>query len=355
MIWATAANTSDRWDAHVLLLALDRQGRTSECFRANFPGCAVLIEPGCPVIFDERRQRWQISNPDPHQSRISLLLQGHAQATPIQAQHIHIPIAPFEHPGPLTFDLLVDAPEIVPSVRYFFGLSTQLTRLSYPIFQLAPGVPVALHAQLHPLEPLNQAHTHFALADATPRATHFRTTLGYPLTLAPIANKSRYAIQYDPVDDQAYYVPAGQWQLGVQRNGAAEAVQARDDLMCGLSGVEYLGLATDSSMYFIPGGPAYAPSFGQADGQNDTQRLTNTLANCPYPVTTSWIYVGREVGDTHYYAQPDKSVYYHYNQKRPIRTFSTTWRSPERPCQASRTWPDFRWCPTRACKRIAAS
>ncbi len=72
-----------------------------------------------------------------------------------------------------------------------------------------------------------------------------------------------------------------------------------------------------SSICFVPGGPAYAPGFGQPGPQQDAgQRLTGTLAGCPNPVTTSWAYVNSPSSVTTYYAQPDASIYYHYDAQR---------------------------------------
>lgn len=317
LVWTPSPAGAAAPEQQALILALDQQGYTSDRFQLDVSGLSLVIDKGCPVTYNAERQQLEIADPDPRQSRIVLTNLAAGQPNPSALQRVAISAAASEAHGSLTFEMAIGGPAIVPSIRFFFGAAAQLTRLYYPIFSTPLATPTTVQARIHPLHPFDSARTYFALNDAATYETNFRTTLGYPLALASIAGESRYALQYDPLDNQAYYVLAGKWQAGVVRQGQLGAVTQQDDLMCALSGVEYISLFADTSICFAPGGPAYAPGFGQpAQPGSVGQRLTSTLAGCPNPVTTSWAYVNSPSNTTTYYAQPDTSVYYHYDLQR---------------------------------------
>ena len=171
----------------------------------------------------------------------------------------------------------------------------------HPIFA---DTALALAASLDPSRPLDPARSFLAFPDTEPIASRYLTNLGHRLSLAPAAGAKlvfapRPPDTGDPADSPVYLVPSGDFTLSL--TGA--------NLMCGISGVEYLKLprAGASTLTFVPGGAAYA-------GGDEQQPLTSAA-------TTAWAYVrcdaahghlpGPSAGDgtpVPYCAQPDSSV-----------------------------------------------
>jgi hypothetical protein len=192
-----------------------------------------------------------------------------------------------------------------------FPGSGLLTSWRYPIFNVAaPTLP--LNASLDPLNPLASTRTYFAFTGTgTPLASYFRTTLGYPVTLTPQDN-ARLVAATRPVTttaapgDPLYLIPQGDFALGVVRGVGATAQP--DQVMCGLSGVEYVTLLDGATnlLRFTPGQAAYAPGFvpGQPATPNATGQALTAAA------TTAWASIVTATGTPTYYAQPDQATLY---------------------------------------------
>ncbi len=197
-----------------------------------------------------------------------------------------------------------------------------LDSLRLPLF--AAGL--NLYANLDPLAPLTPARSFFAFhgADAgqpsapepAPAASHLRTTLGEPVALKPLTGSAapsgfaalvlapRPLASVATPRDPAYLVPRGDF--------APEGVGAQ--LMCGLSGVEYVGLAAAGSVLsFFPGAESFAKGFapGKPPGYSS---LTPT--DTP---TTAFAQVTAAVPGARlkYFAQPDQSVLYNHGDLAP--------------------------------------
>jgi hypothetical protein len=194
-----------------------------------------------------------------------------------------------------------------------------LASLRYPVFNQA----LALYANLDPLAGLNPARTFFAFnaADAGQQsngapaavASYFNSTMGDSFSLQPLTGSnaptgfaalvfSRNQQGGSPsAHDPFYIVPKGDFALQTSRSGTV-------DLMCGLSGVEYLMLAGATNLIsFFPGNPAYAQGFfpGEQPGYTDLQPQVMP--------STSYSSVTTVSSSMDYFAQPEQSVLYNYN------------------------------------------
>ncbi|HMV50532.1 MAG TPA: hypothetical protein PKD31_22520, partial [Blastocatellia bacterium] len=199
--------------------------------------------------------------------------------------------------------------------------SFSLASLRYPIFNQA----LTLYANLDPLAPLQPARCFFAFnaADAGQTGdaaatlqTFFNATLGDAFALQPLTGSAAptafaslvFAIKQQSsaptVRDPFYLVPRGDFALQTTRSGTV-------DLMCGLSGVEYIELGeTANVISFFPGNNAFAEGFfpGQKPGFTNLQPSVAP--------TTSFAAVTQTSGSLDYYAQPDQSVLYNYNSQK---------------------------------------
>ncbi|MBI1766472.1 MAG: hypothetical protein HYR56_34125 [Acidobacteria bacterium] len=210
-----------------------------------------------------------------------------------------------------------------------------LGTMRYPVFSQG----LTLYANLDPLAALNPARSFFAFngADAGQAAagaapavtTYYSGTLGDALSLLPLpasAASTAFAALVFAVNqgasaqsasDPYYLVPRGDFVWQSQRRGAVE-------LMCGLSGVEYVGLtlnqaaneaaneavneaALQTLVSFFPGHEAFA--FGFQPGQKPG---VNSLKPTDAP-TTAFATVTAAADALDYFAQPDQSVLYNYD------------------------------------------
>jgi hypothetical protein len=99
-----------------------------------------------------------------------------------------------------------------------------------------------------------------------------------------------------------YFVPEGSFVIGHDEADRADATGI-DRVVCGTSGLEYLGIPLDSgcALTFVPGQAAYAPLGTSTTGED---ALTEHG-------TTSWVYVESPPSATvRYYSQPEDAPLY---------------------------------------------
>ena len=202
-----------------------------------------------------------------------------------------------------------------------------LNSFRYPLFSEA-GQSFPLYATLDPLNPMDATRSFFAFlasepsqagASPTPIPTYYRTILGHEVTLTAVDAQSCLVFAASSATPHtAYLVPSGNFLAGVTNAGSNLDDSNQQRLICGLSGVEYIILATDSAqqpltqLAFTPGQPAFVKGFSpdSTEKQNSLQ-LTGDM-------TTSWVYAHRagastDPGQVVYCAQPDNSVLYKQN------------------------------------------
>jgi hypothetical protein len=198
----------------------------------------------------------------------------------------------------------------------------------YPVFDLAPlsgGAPLTV--TLDPLGPLDESRTVFAFASAgTALPSTYRTPVGGVLTLAPQPGAALvFSERLSAVDAKGkpivtpgrrvlYMIPKGTFDLApaVTNTAVATAPGGAPDLtanlMCGLSGVEYLSTAPGATLSFATGANAFASTLRMpvpaTQDAGETARVFGPLTDT---ALTAWSYLSVPAGST-YFAQPDGAV-----------------------------------------------
>lgn len=197
----------------------------------------------------------------------------------------------------------------------------QVRTLELPTLRQPPAGVLRLGAVLDPLRPLAPQRTHFSLcaSGAAPPAMNstFATARGHGVTLTPLpaagaVPDAGFVFGVHPLAPGGgthvpveYYLTlqgafAAQWQ--VQR--ANTAVDDIEQLLCGASGLEYLGfpVGAGAQLQFIPGQPAFTTLRQDADP---------TAAPLLPLGTTAWMYASTDPGQqVKYYAQPENAPFY---------------------------------------------
>jgi hypothetical protein len=198
--------------------------------------------------------------------------------TPVQAVALEGPAA-----GTIRFTTQVAASSgLDPWIRYFYptGDATQPFD-GFRFRLLAPHRdPLKLTAALDPSRPMDGARNSALLAGNAPLASNFRAPAGAPLTLAPAAGAG-FGFALDPATKKGYQILTGDWQLGGATGGTDLSV------LLGLSGSEYVNVPSTWVARFVPGAPAYAPSF-QKTGVSPFPLTNGTGSGTP--ITTTWVY-----------------------------------------------------------------
>ncbi|MEV0410540.1 hypothetical protein AB0I68_06905 [Streptomyces sp. NPDC050448] len=175
-------------------------------------------------------------------------------------------------------------------------------------------VGLEFHTQIDPLRPLDGERTSLGFFSRTtgegdPPAlpSGYATVLGHGVDLRPLATGTSTARPARLVFDLAPYFSDEEANAGyyLVPDGpfAVEAASAGSRVICGMSGLEYLGLPAEGcTLAFLPGQPAYAP-LGPARTGSDS--LTSHG-------TTSWVSVesAADTGVVTYYSQPEDAPLY---------------------------------------------
>jgi hypothetical protein len=218
-----------------------------------------------------------------------------------------------------------------------------LQSLRYPLFELR-NARLALDTALDPLHAQLPDRTFFGLSPPGTSSgpglrSYFRTNLGQPIALVCMRGAGAIADPRFVLDvrrqahapqasDPYYLTPLGSFELmataAPRPPGTSSAPAAR--MMCGLSGVEYLGLpaTTGCLLHFFPGHPAYMPPdeavTARRQARSNARRtaprqplISGRTAPLTEVATTSWAYVTpRAGGAVTYFAQPgDASLFQH--------------------------------------------
>ncbi len=195
---------------------------------------------------------------------------------------------------------------------------------------IQPTPPLTLHASLDPLRVWDPARSRLAFFAATadpgpgPMLSNFATARGHDVLLNPCFDGTRpaalvFAIQplligkpgtvpfcsYLTLDgDFAISTNTPLAVLAADRAALAPGDIQIERLVCGASGLEYLGIpvAGEYRLSFMPGLPAFAPAQISATAEDP---ILTPLA------TTAWVYPRPPAGlSLDYYAQPDQATLY---------------------------------------------
>ena len=226
------------------------------------------------------------------------------------------------------------------SLRYFkpaFQLPGYVDSLRYPLLDLAAEPKAGVRAietdptelelaiKFDPTDQFNIDRTYFGLAPiaagaaTAPIRSYFRNPLGEVVRVVP-GQSAKFVfstlLSFEPSDepppDQPYYLtPSGDFLLsvdGAESNAAAQGSYSAN-LMCGISAVEYIEMASGAPtvVTFQSGADAYTPT--DYETNPDTGDLTGVKFH-PFTssATTSYAYVSAPAVSLDYYAQPTSSV-----------------------------------------------
>lgn len=216
-------------------------------------------------------------------------------------------------------------------IRYFYPYralpaerNVYVKAINLPtIFQ--PGGPLNLDVSLDPLHPLDPNRTYLSLIPLNPSPPKFEsmfaTARGYGVRLTPLAAAgatpdARFVFAEQPrfvgadkrVPKDFYLTLQGAFSIEWE---TAEAPPAPDAtgipiyrLLCGTSGLEYLGVPTDASsrLEFIPGQKAYAPLLPSEETGDPLTDLGTTA--------WAWVSTADAAKPVRYYAQPEDAPLY---------------------------------------------
>jgi hypothetical protein len=268
----------------------------------------------------------------------SYVIRGHEGSItfgsiPVAEHQIRIGTSGSRDAGQIMFSGECALADAEPSLRYFYpSITGPVAGLKYPMFRTGANSErfVPVDVRIHPTHAADSSRNQVTINSSTGSGSNFLSVAGNSMSLAIIPYRSGIGQQWDPVQQQLYPVPIGDWRLGTGATGLTGAT-GDIDLMCGLSGLEYAKVADGSIMRFVANSPAYAPHFLTPSKTGGTQSL---IAECPgsaLPVTTSWIYFGPDgptgmtqesvlraatgpTGPQGYYSQPVKGGLFQLDQ-----------------------------------------
>lgn len=313
LVWVSSA------DAPIHTLRFDAAGRITHDAVFTLASLTLRIGAGSRIQGGEEDKPYVITSSD------NSLTFG---SGPVDDQRIEISNSSSPEAGRMSFSAAVSGETVMPSLRYFYlNQSGKLAGFDYPVFSSAPAAgksdeTIFVAASVHPSHPADPNLNRFVINSAGSTKTNFITVDGDALTLAIIPDQSAIANQWDPVQQQFYPVPMGDWRLG-HSSGPTGSI----DLMCGISGLEYARVSDGSVVRFVPNAPAYAPLFLNPSATGGTQSLTKSCTGSTLPVCTSWMYFAEEVparvqagpvGLNGYYSQPERGGLFQIDPSDPF-------------------------------------
>ena len=331
LFWLAAPDDPpERWQAQWLNLADDLLTRR---FDVDYGGLILTVTGGAAVSLATAAQGWGFAfAADP---AASLLAGGGVLSADSPAVVTYAPTLEgcwrFALPLPAaTPEAPSGLEQLGASLRFFSGQpdGTIRTLNLRPLIQDEDG---RLWTSLDPLRPLDPVRSHLSFfpppdsgetADPPAFGSDYATARGYAVSLTPqdatadlpaaglvLALQPQTVGEPGGVPTSVYPTPIGAFGMAVSIPVQAKAsldFNPADRLLCGMSGLEYLGLAeeTGNSLVFTRPGPAYAPPVldAEAEGSTLTQSLTPLGA-------TAWTTMTAE-GGVGYYAQPEEAALY---------------------------------------------
>lgn len=210
-------------------------------------------------------------------------------------------------------------------IRYFYPYqalpsdrNVYIKAVNLPtIFQ--PAGSLNLDVSLNSLQPLNPDLTYLSLIPLNPTLPFFEsmfaTAHGYGIQLKPLAAAgstpdARFVFAQQPRyvgadnDVPKYFYLTLQGAFEIKQETTDDDVDSIYRLLCGMSGLEYLGMPVDgtSKLEFIPGQNAYAPLLPSEESGDPLTSLG----------TTAWVWASTTEVDQQvsYFAQPEDAPLY---------------------------------------------
>ncbi len=194
--------------------------------------------------------------------------------------------------------------------------------VEYPILNAQDGLsgrPAS--AEIAILAPMDINRTRLVLQPGSPGQpiqSSLRTILGRAVLLTPSASGNSLLVFNLASGDRLYFTPHGPYTLGIENPGTANGDNLNCQLLCGLSGVEYLHFAEGDLLQFNSGQRAGVDveivDLKLPPGQNVTYAFPK-YGSPPPNFTTAWSMVLPPSGSTdsqgrQYYSEPDQAPFF---------------------------------------------
>ncbi|MDJ0824022.1 MAG: hypothetical protein QNJ16_00830 [Rhodobacter sp.] len=227
-------------------------------------------------------------------------------------------------------------------LRYFYptpAIPGTFSSLRHRVFDLAAGqgTSVALDATIDPMRPLDTDRTQFLFAGGAPQlGSFYRTNLSAPMALTPSTTPkpSRLIFALRPrtanpgSGDPMYLVPDGSFAFGPGHGVPNDPVP---ELLCGISGPEYVKTVPKMTLTFVAGQPAFAPVF---DPNQQEQPKPTEAPRLTAAATTAWASLTAEDEQPEYYAQPHGAYLFGHQDQGQANSNGTNPYLPYFPVQA---------------------
>lgn len=300
------------------------EGRSTVQLNASNDAFVIQRAAGSPVYVQADRGRTRLSSAD---TTITLPMSGALTGCIL----FSLPVRDATTARPVAdLDALDVGFRFYTSDEYRPGFGA-ITSLRYVLFDLEGGA-LTLYASIDPANLLAPDRTRFNLLapgaqTGSPISSYYRTNLGQVIQLTPTAHAlspagprlvfTRRAFTADLANIQDFSLTVeGSFIIGVKapQRGASEPGAPIERFMCGVSGMEYLGLMVESGnlVHFFAGQPAYAPNFRlSTTALPDPNAAPRSAVALDATLTTAWAYVTPPSGQKIvYYAQPEASTFY---------------------------------------------
>lgn len=186
--------------------------------------------------------------------------------------------------------------------------------LSYPLLDAPDGLanrPVT--ALLSVLAPLDIAHTYLAVnkADGVIRSA-FRTLLDHIVLLTPQADGSSRLVFNVGFDGTRYLTPHGAFAMSIDGGSEPSKYGLGSQLLCGLSGVEYVHFSLGDLLQFHSGAPAAVTA--QIDPDLPKPANVTFAFDASGKAKTAWAMVlpadSSQPDARQYYSEPDQTPFF---------------------------------------------
>jgi hypothetical protein len=317
------------------------------------PNFTLFFAGGCLITTDDANNQLQIAQVAGLNNSIAIQSVFGTQNTP-SIGSAYLPLCGAQA-GCLQFqipitNLTLDENHLDVSLRYYVddpNSPGNIISQRYPIFNPDEAkTAITAWASLYLLDAFDVTRTYFSFngqngtgQGSGEMPSYFRTNTGFTVNLTPQQNALSgfvFSVNSSVVDDEPgdpfYAVPTGAFAIGIEQAPTvnADPTVPAYRVMCGFSGVEYVGLMnqTNNTMNFVPNQYAYAPVYTPPDANSSTYSATGeklAVATAAPPnllaagAVTSWIYLAQTNTEgaledasnaIQYFAQPDDSVQY---------------------------------------------
>ncbi|MBI3653170.1 MAG: hypothetical protein HY231_19250 [Acidobacteria bacterium] len=320
------------------------------------PNFTLFLAGGCLITTDDANNQLQIAQVAGRSNSIAIQSFFGTQNTPALGA-AYLPLCGAQA-GCLQFQIPItnttlDENHLDVSLRYYVddpNSPGNIISQRYPIFNPDEAKsPITAWASLYLLDAFDVTRTYFSFNGQSGTGqgsgempSYFRTNTGFVVNLTPQQNalsgfvfSTNSSVVADEPGDPFYAVPTGAFAIGIEQSATvnADPTVPAYRVMCGFSGVEYVGLMTEAgnTMNFVPNQFAYAPMYTPPSSNGNgglATAKTSALGDSATPqllaagAVTSWIFVSQsnDSGEleassssstaVQYFAQPDDSVQY---------------------------------------------